>query len=369
MVLAPRCRHHAPATGHFRIAKGGRIVKATAEEKAQIDALLARQDGISRDVRQSFLDNIDRLGAQIDVDQITSLLQQGRVDQALSTVNDALTMSSFAGLGAAITQGAMMAGIAASNYSPDLGSLDVSFGVTNPATVDALRSYEFDLIRGLTSDARASVATAIRDGVANGMNPIDIARGLRDFIGLTPRQTQAVLNFEDALRSGSSAALDRALRDRRFDSTVQRAIDGEKDLSDDQIANMVGRYRDRYVKYRSETIGRTEGMRALNRGNQEAWKQAVSSGKVGSNSVRRYWWHSHDALVREAHLGIPDLNPDGVGLDEPFDSELGPIMYPGDPAADPANTINCRCTVIHQIEGGDEDQGAASGGLLSSLFG
>lgn len=337
------------ALTHVRFHKG-RVLKATAEEKRLIEAALAQQDNMQADIRQAFLDAIDRVGSNIDVQQVTQYIQQGRIDQAIATVNDALSQRGFASVAAAVSQAALTAGIAATNTGPDLGEMNISFGVTNPATITALRNYEFDLIRGLTADSRASVAAAIRDGVENGSNPADIARGLRDYIGLTPRQTQAVLNYEDALRSGSSSALDRALRDRRFDPTVQRAVNGEKDLSDEQISNMVDRYRSRYLNYRANTIARTESMRAQSTGNQEAWKQAVDGGTVPADQVVRYWWHSHDDKVRDAHLAIPEMNPDGVGLDEPFDSPLGPIMFPGDPEADPANTINCRCVVIIRNE-------------------
>jgi len=33
-------------------------------------------------------------------------------------------------------------------------------------------------------------------------------------------------------------------------------------------------------------------------------------------------------------------------VDKPFQSELGPIMFPGDPSADPGNVYNCRCTLV-----------------------
>ena len=38
---------------------------------------------------------------------------------------------------------------------------------------------------------------------------------------------------------------------------------------------------------------------------------------------------------------------------KPFESELGEIMFPGDPAANPANVYNCRCTLIADVEGVD----------------
>jgi hypothetical protein len=52
---------------------------------------------------------------------------------------------------------------------------------------------------------------------------------------------------------------------------------------------------------------------------------------------------------------IPRMNPGGVGLNQPFRSELGDIMFPGDPAAAAANTVLCRCTVIFRLITLEED--------------
>jgi hypothetical protein len=100
------------------------------------------------------------------------------------------------------------------------------------------------------------------------------------------------------------------------------------------------------LKYRSETIARTEAIRAVNAGNVQLWKQAAQDGKVDAAGVTKKWIATHDGRTRHAHLTIPMLNPDGVELDQAFKSELGPIRFPGDPDAVAANTINCRCALF-----------------------
>lgn len=336
------------------------VLKATPVELAEVDRLLGQMGSFAGQVRRAFLTAIERAGARIDVAEITRYLEAGRVSEAIDAVERAITPAEFAPVAAAISTATLTAGTSATSGVGNLalGRMNVTFGITNPRTIDFLRTYEFGLVRELTQQARASVASVIRQGVADGRNPLDVARDVRAYIGLTERQTNAVLNFRRALEDGSSSALDRALRDRRFDSTVQRAIDGETTLSQEQIDRMVGRYEQRYLKYRSETIARTEAIRAVNRGNLEAWRQAVADGVINADQVVRYWMHSHDEKVRDSHLLIPDMNADGVGIDEPFDSPLGPIMYPGDPAAEPANTVNCRCTQIIRFitpDGDEED--------------
>jgi len=53
-----------------------------------------------------------------------------------------------------------------------------------------------------------------------------------------------------------------------------------------------------------------------------------------------------------------------AAVDKPFRSELGDIMYPGDPAAHPANVYNCRCTLGSKIIGFIKQNG--SGEVLIS---
>ena len=40
-----------------------------------------------------------------------------------------------------------------------------------------------------------------------------------------------------------------------------------------------------------------------------------------------------------------------VDIDEPFVNEMGEIMYPGDPHAQPSNTWNCRCSMAAVVKG------------------
>jgi len=323
------------------------IAKMSSADQAELDRLLRQADQLSADVRRAFLDAVNNLGDKINIDQIKSLLEQGRVDQAIQTVDAQSIAQGFAPVADAITGAAVAAAQQSARAVNAIGEMNISFGITNPTTVDFLRTYEMGLIRAMSQDALASVRTAIQAGVAAGRNPIDTARDVRQFIGLTDSQTQAVINYRNALTQGSRDALSRQLRDRRFDPTVARAARGESVLSSDQIDNMVSRYSARYLKYRSETIARTESIRALNAGNHQLWNQMAASGKVDAKTVTRTWVTAGDDRVRDAHA---ELDGDEVGLNEPFDSEDGPIMYPGDPNASAAMVINCRCTLIYRFK-------------------
>ena len=193
-----------------------------------------------------------------------------------------------------------------------------------------------------------TVRRALVAGTEAGVNPIAQARNFRAAIGLTETQLAAVDNFERMLREGSAEALTRELRDKRFDRTVARAIAGDP-LSEDQINLMTRRYRERYVKFRSETIARTEALRAVNAGSHEMIQQAVEAGKIDAAQITRQWNTSLDGRERASHAAM-HLQPRGFG--EAFTSGDGfALMFPGDPAAPAKETIQCRCAVTTRVSG------------------
>lgn len=88
---------------------------------------------------------------------------------------------------------------------------------------------------------------------------------------------------------------------------------------------------------------RTAMTGAQNAGRIEAMNDALDMGI----KVMKVWISTLDDRTRPAHQ---DLDGQVQEVNEPFDSELGPIMYPGDPAADDANVWNCRCTLGYEYK-------------------
>ena len=93
---------------------------------------------------------------------------------------------------------------------------------------------------------------------------------------------------------------------------------------------------------------RTMTTAAENAGRMDRYEEAKEMGI----KMKKTWVATLDDRTRDAHAL---LDGQTVDVDEPFDSILGPIMYPGDPDADPENVYNCRCTMITQISGYERD--------------
>jgi len=355
-------KRHRP--GQFDWPRSGQFGKADA---ADIDRMLAQQTRMSAQVRQAYVDAVRRLGDQVDVDALADLIRQGRVSEALQQINAQTVQAGYVPFVNTVTAAIFGAAHDAANVaSSTTGGIDFSFSQVNPEAVRFAQGYEMNLIRELSSDTLGTVRQVISQGVSQGDNPIDIARDVRQYIGLTQRQAAAVSNYRRLLENQDGQALTRALRDRRFDPSLRSHVAGTRALSRDQIDSMVSRYGERYLKYRAETIARTEAKRALGSGNQLLWNQAVASGKLDEDQVTKTWLTVGDHKVRPAHV---ELDGQTVGLNDPFTCSYGEIAYPGDPGADPGMTINCRCTAIYRFKLRDKDKtppDGTGGGIVST---
>jgi HK97 family phage portal protein len=91
-----------------------------------------------------------------------------------------------------------------------------------------------------------------------------------------------------------------------------------------------------------ERIARTTMTGANGAGDQSAWEQSeVVTGKE--------WLATLDDRVRDEH---EEAHGQAVGLDEDFTVGGESLRYPGDPAGDPSNIVNCRCSQLPVLREG-----------------
>jgi len=235
-----------------------------------------------------------------------------------------------------------------------------TFNVRNPAAERWLADRSGRMISDIVSDQLTMIRNFLRVGMERGNNPrtvaldlvgrINPATGRREngVIGLTDSQAQWVRNYEDELRSESPLdALQRQLRDKRFDSIVKRAAESGEAIADSDIDAMVTSYTNRALRYRAENIARTEAMAALHEGQQQALAQALDAG-IDPAAVGGIWRTAQDDRVRDSHEAMDgQRQPYG----QPFISGDGNFLrYPGDPLAPAEETINCRCWLEPDID-------------------
>lgn len=305
----------------------------TRDEK-RIRAIIER---VQPKIRRRFLEVIQWLRGGTSLRLLADLLEAGRIDEIFG-VRLERAASRFA---AEVVDGYIHAAEAtAANLGEDLGTF-VSFDQTNERAVAAMQRNRLDMIREFSDEQRAVIRQVHTRGLELGLNPRTVAREMRASIGLTQRQEAAVANFRRMLRNLDGEALTRALRDKRFDRTIERAIADHRPLTKAQIDTMVERYHQRYIKYRSEVIGRTEGLRVTHEGNDELFRQAIDAGDVDEDQLVNTWHAGRPPRTRDWHAS---MNGQEQPFGMPFISGQGnSLMYPCDPDAPASETVQCRC--------------------------
>lgn len=326
------------------------LAKAT---KDPFDILQAAADNVAPDIAESFMISIQDIEGNISQAEINQLLEDGNYQAITELFSAQMVDNSLQTLAAQISAAVMIGGQVSARVQPSVnglgGQVSFVFNQANPKVNSYAQRVSAQRVREVGNDIRLVLNQVIRDGVTRGDNPITTARRIKRSIGLTAHQERAVDNYRRALEEGDMVALRRELRDKRFDPTVLRSIRNDKALTPAQIDRMVQRYREKYLKYRSEAIGRTESIRAIQGAQYELIQSYIDNGQIDYRQVKRFWKTAGDGNVREAHVAVPRMNPNGVAQGEAFKTPLGALMFPGDPAGSAANTVHCRCTVFSRV--------------------
>lgn len=170
-------------------------------------------------------------------------------------------------------------------------------------------------------------------------------------------------NWDEGLASYTTAtrALLEAVGDRLAAEATQSLAEGlnageDLDALKQRLSAVFAQEGTQLGEGRAQRIAMTEATRAFNAGTLAA-AQAMTG---PDRPLVKQWITRHDARVRDAHR-----NTDGQLqlLDDPFDVDGTPMLYPGDPSAPATLTVNCRCimrTAVAERNRGMNDTGGQS---------
>jgi len=334
--------------------------------RLNLSTIREQQDLAEPAIRAAFLRMIAAAVRGAPVAQIEAAIVSGRIDTIPALLGldptayaDLLEEIRTAYIGGGAMQNTAMA-------SASGGTLRARFDVRAPRAEQWLRQHSSELVTRISAEQLEAIRETVTAGTVAGRAPrataldivgrIDPQTGRRvgGTIGLTPQQNQFVLNARQQLQSGDPdelrAYLTRALRDRRYDGRVRRAIESGKPLKAADIETMVGRYSDSMLRLRGETIARTEALQAFNVAREEAIQQAVDAGAVDPGQTVKIWRTGADGRVRDTHAA---MNGQRVPLQSPFRSPSGALlMRPGDSSlgAGAAEIIQCRCVAEYRVD-------------------
>lgn len=290
---------------------------------------------------------------QIDVDALTAALEAGNVLEAARLAQ--ITPAALAPMTGAI-QSTFVAGGETIAAGIPIKAGVLGFDGRAVRAEQWAREHSALFVKQITDDHTMMVRDVTEKLLADNVDPrkaaldlvgrLNRATGKREggFIGLTQKQAQHVFNAGQQLRDLDPAYFQRKLRDKRFDSLVQRAIAEGRPIPASKIAQIEQAYRTKYERYRGEMIARTETLNALRAGRHEGLTQAGEQGIIRPDRIATQWDATLDRRTRPDHALMHGQISHGES--DPFRLPDGSLMrFPGDSAlgAHASQIIQCRC--------------------------
>lgn len=335
-----------------------------------------------RELLRTFTQTIQSVKDQATIAEIVRLLEVGNVDGVIELLQ--LEPATFEPIEEAIRQSYRTGGLTGAGQiggiPTQIGTLAAQFNIRSLEAERWLRDMSSRLITEVFDDQKEMVRERLLDGLQRGAAPRQTAldlvgrvdptqrKRIGGFIGLHSQQAERVDRVRDILsdpeRIREYFIKDRETgkwkpryktTDRRFDSTIIKAIKEGRPIPQDQLNKMVTRMQDKSLKVRGELIARNESLNALRAGQWEAMQQAIAKGEVESRDVTKTWDATGDARTRLMHLQMEQTYGKGNGI--PINQNfVGPdgsrLRYPGDTSlgATGEMSILCRCKANYAID-------------------
>lgn len=325
-----------------------------------LDLIASRQESA---MLRAFTQAISDIKNSTKLSELERLISDNDINGAIRLLG--LEPASFEGLEEEIYQAYRTGGLTGAaqigTVPSSIGTLAMNFNISAPAAVEWVRNQSSQFITEMVEGQQQLVREVIATNLDKGINPrqsaLDLIGRVNDAgkrtggnIGLTTQQAGWVSKAREELQGLDKNYLSRDLRDKRFDSLVQKAIADGKPLTKAQIDNAITQMQNKTLKYRGDVIARTESINALRAGQHESLMQAADKGDGSRDDVHRFWDASGDKRTRLDHLIMEDQERIG---DMPFTFPDGSqARFPGDNSlgAPAKQLIQCRCRERIEID-------------------
>lgn len=323
--------------------------KPTPNQRRQVEALLKTYEPR---IRKAFADAIRAARGSVDQRALIAALEARDIERAvqLLRLNQAVLFP--------LTDAARSAYVAGADLvAPTLPSAIAgafAFDGMHPRAISWIQEHGASLVQGIVDDSEIATRNALISGLQEGRGTRDVARDITGrmingqrrggILGLTSEQTDYAISARRELQDLDSHYFTRKLRDRRFDGRVRKAIREGRQLSQADIDQITGRYKDRMLAHRGRLIAQNETFTAQAEGRSEAMRQVLERDDV--EAVTKRWQHSPQDNGRAGHIAI-----DGtvIDFDEDFILPDGVAMsQPHDPRGGAKHSVSCKCVCIYR---------------------
>lgn len=334
--------------------------------RAFLSALEKVSPQIARAFEEAIQDIRSTAQARVIEEAIQRAIETGDIGRGVREVTAALNLGAefFAPLDRAIEDAFRAGAVYQLSTLPKPSShtapgLVVRFQGRHPRAEAWSRRTAAALISEIAADTEEVIRTTIAEAVersrpyrkvtADLIGRADGNQRKGGLIGLHSRQAAAVRAARMDLKNLDRRYFSRSRRDRRYDAMVRKAIREGQPLSKADIDKITGRYADRLLRLRGETIARTEGNKAMNAGRHEGIQQMIDSGKVPVKAVTKIWDSTPGPRTRDSHRAMQGQE---VRWQAKFQSPVtgAYLDHPHDPEAPVSETANCRCSERVRID-------------------
>lgn len=315
-----------------------------------------RQAELEQDVLAAIIKAYDQAQAAIDIDALADAIETG--DDALIAAGLNLDEGLHVGLEQSLSDAFlyMLLGglfLAMSVFTRQHRSR-ANANAQAFAIREELRRKAVDPLARRASEAALITIKLLKDAA---IHPRLIAEAVQRNLALSPDQARSAAYFQRGLNAGMNhrlatntggvvtlpsqprqnilnihkAALNAAQR-----SILLKALSGELTIAGN--AKLVARHTAALASYRQQAIARQEASRAIQLGEYIAFRQGKANRSL-PRTAKRFWKTAGDERVRHHHTEVPGMNAEGVDVGEPFQTPLGPFLYP-------PLEVNCRCRVV-----------------------
>lgn len=277
----------------------------TLSGQSLANAIYAITDKLEAEFAAEFIAQMRKLSRRKSLQELLDQIEGGYYSSVATIPTSLLSLQIDTSKLNAIARKAM--GSAARITDEKIG-LNIGFNVKNPTIIEAARNISVDLSTNLSQTSQKILDKVIGDAMEGLVTRREAVKIIESRVGLLPAHSDAVDRYYDTLiQSGATKANAKKLADK---------------------------YADRLLRYRANTIARTEIARATGIGQTEFWRQAVADGSLLPDT-KRVWTTSYDERVCEI---CGPMNNVEVGIFESWLTPNGFVDYPS------AIHPNCRCS-------------------------
>lgn len=243
------------------------------------------------------------------INKLTALLEQGKIEEALDLITEGPNPWPLLFLQIYVIGGIFQSKQTTVNYQ------------FNPLTTNFARDQADFFSSYVSSKQRESLRNIAYRGYLAGESWVQIAKELKNFIGLNDVQQRALIRYRNLLN--------------------------DQDLSDAEIRRMTNAKRDQMIEARAKTMARGQVGALIEDAAETSYRQGIEAEGLDPNLATKTWHSRGDDKVRFTHTHA-SLDGQTVNINQPFVSISGAKMQrPHDSSlgAPLTETINCRCRV------------------------